>query len=272
MTTRYLQYGHLVPPPLGPLESQEDALNFFMRVNEKGFKEGIPPALADIGLAYVENPGLEIFKDYSPLDFFNSFMESAVEGHDQSVLMAIHFASVFEDAIPDDSQLLNLVDEYGLRDLLEEMNYRRIMAGAISDVSAKYGSVGNQRQGNNAIQEIFDRADEAQKSGDAMGEITAWIQGAELGDADCFHNVGVALCNELGIVQNYFGAQGGEDKAWSPLAKGIGASENRPGRGPLFKMSRLLSANQINAVRSTYAGQSDVEIESLNPGHKSSIV
>jgi tetratricopeptide (TPR) repeat protein len=272
MTTRYLQYGHLVPPPLGPLESQEDALNFFMRVNEKGFKEGIPPALADIGLAYVENPGLEIFKDYSPVDFFNSFMELAGEGHDQSVLMAIHFASVFEDAIPDDSQLLNLVDEYGLRDLLEEMNYRRIMAGAISDVSAKYGSVGNQRQGNNAIQEIFDRADEAQKSGDAMGEITAWIQGAELGDADCFHNVGVALCNELGIVQNFFGAQGGEDKAWSPLAKGIGASENRPGRGPLFKMSRLLSANQINAVRSTYAGQSDVEIESLKPGHKSSIV
>lgn len=272
MTTRYLQYGHLVPPPLGPLESQEDAFNFFMRVNEKGFKEGIPAALADIGLAYAENPGLEIFKDYSPMDFFNSFMESAVEGHDQSVVMAIHFASIFEDAIPDDSQLLKLVDEFGLTDLLEEMNYRRIMAGVISDVSAKYGSVGNQGKSNNAIQEIFDRADAAQKSGDGIGEITAWIQGAELGDEDCFHNVGVALCNELGIVQNFFGAQGGEDKAWSPLAKGIGASEQRPGRGPLFKMSRLLSANQLNAVRSTYVGQSDVELESLKPGHESSIV
>ena len=271
MTTRFSQYGHLVPPPLGPLESNEDALHFFMRVNEKGFKEGIPLALVDIGLAYIENPGLEIFKSYSPMDFFNSFMESAHEGHEQSLLMAISFASIFEDAIPDDSLLLKLVDEYGLTDLLEEMNYRRMLAGVIADISEKYGSVNSQRKNDSAIQEIFDRADAAQKSGDALGEITAWIEGAQLGDENCFHNVGVALCNELGIVQTFFGAQGGEDKAWSPLAKGIGASENRPGRGPLFKMSRLLSANQLNAVRSTYGGQPDVELESLKPGHESSL-
>jgi tetratricopeptide (TPR) repeat protein len=272
MTTRYLQYGHLVPPPLGPLESQEDALQFFMSVNEKGFKEGIPLALVDIGLRYAENPTLDIFKDYSPMDFFNSFMEAAAEGHDQSMLLAIHFASIFEDAIPDDSQLLKLVAEYGLTDLLKEMDYRNFMAGAISDISAKYSSVANQRKNEEAIQEIFDRADAAQKSGDSMGEITAWIEGAVLGDENCFHNVGVSLCNELGIVQSFFGAQGGEGKAWSPLARGIGASEQRPGRAPLFKMSRLLSANQLNAVRSTYGGQPDVEVELLKAGHESSLV
>lgn len=272
MTTRFSQFGHLVPSPLGPLETYEDAMNFFMQVNEKGFKEGIPLALVDIGLAYIENPGLEIFKSYSPMDFFNSFMESALEGDEQSILMAISFASIFEDAIPDDSQLLKLVDEYGLTDLLEEMNYRRMLAGAISEVTSKYGSVSSQSKINNLIQEIFDRANAAQKSGDALSEITAWIEGAELGDENCFHNVGVALCNELGIVQNFFGAQGGDDKAWSPLAKGIGASENRPGRGPLFKMSRLLSANQLNAVRSIYGDQPDVELETLKPGHESSLV
>lgn len=272
MTTRYIQYGHLVPPPLGPLESVEDALQFFMRVNEKGFKEGIPLALVDIGLRYAENPALDIFKDYSPMDFFNSFMEDAAEGHDQSMLLAIHFASIFEDAIPDDSQLLKLVAEYGLTDLLEEMDYRHSKDSVIADIAARYSTGNTQRKVDVAIQEIFDRADAAQKSGDAMGEMTAWIEGSVLGDENCFHNVGVSLCTELGIVQSFFGAQGGEGKAWTPLAKGIGASEQRPGRGPLFKMSSLLSANQLNAVRSTYGGQPDVEVELLKPGHESSLV
>ena len=272
MTTRFIQYGHLVPPPLGPLESQEDALQFFMRVNEKGFKEGIPLALVDIGLRYAENPLLDIFKDYSPADFFNSFMEAAAEGHDQSMLLAIHFASIFDEAIPDDSQLLKLVAEYGLTDLLEEMDYRHSKESVIADIAARYSTGNTQRKVDDAIQEIFDRADAAQKSGDSLGEITAWIEGSVLGDENCFHNVGVSLCTELGIVQSFFGAQGGEGKAWTPLAKGIGASEQRPGRGPLFKMSSLLSANQLNAVRSTYGGQPDVEVELLKPGHESSLV
>jgi tetratricopeptide (TPR) repeat protein len=272
MTTRYLQFGHLVPPPLGPLETVEEALQFFMRVNEKGFKEGNLLALVDIGLRYAENPGLDIFKDYSPTDFFNSYLNSAQEGHDESILMAIHFASVFEKEIPDDSELLKLVDEYGLSDMLEELNYRHSKDSVIADIAARYSTGGTQRKLDDAIQEIFDRADAAQKSGDSLGEITAWIEGAELGDENCFHNVGVSLCNELGIVQNFFGAQGGEDKAWTPLAKGIGASENRPGRGPLFKMSSLLSANQINTARSTYGGEPDVQLESLKPGHESSLI
>jgi tetratricopeptide (TPR) repeat protein len=272
MTTRYPQFGHLVPPPLGPLETVEEALQFFMRVNEKGFKEGNLLALVDIGVRYAENPGLDIFKDYSPTDFFNSYLNSAQEGHDESILMAIHFASVFEKEIPDDSELLKLVDEYGLTDMLEELNYRHSKESVIADIAARYSTGSAQRKLDDAIQEIFDRADAAQKSGDSLGEITAWIEGAALGDENCFHNVGVSLCNELGIVQNFFGAQGGEDKAWTPLAKGIGASENRPGRGPLFKMSSLLSANQLSAVRATYGGEADAELEVLKPGHESSLV
>ena len=272
MTTRYMQFGHLVPPPMGPLETVEEALKFFMRVNEKGFKEGIPLALVDIGLRFAENPGLDVFSDYSPTDFFNSYMSSALEGHEQSILMAIHFASVFEKEIPDDSQLLKLVDEYGLNDLLEEMSYRRTIDGAIADINSRYGSLNNQNKNEDAIKDIFDRADAAQKAGDSLAEITAWVEGAELGDANCYHNIGVALCSELGIVQSFFGAQGGEDKAWTPLAKGIEASEQRPGRGPLFKMSSLLSSNQLNVARSTYGGKADVQLEALKPGQESSLI
>ena len=146
MTTRYLQFGHLVPPPMGPLETIEDALQFFMRVNEKGFKEGNPLALVDIGVRYAENPGLDIFKDYSPNDFFDSFLSSAQEGHDESILMAIHFASVFEKEIPDDSELLKLVEEYGLADLLEEVNYRHSKESVIADIAARYSTGSTQRK------------------------------------------------------------------------------------------------------------------------------
>jgi tetratricopeptide (TPR) repeat protein len=272
MTTRYLQFGHLVPPPMGPLESEEEALQFFMRVNEKGYKEGNSLALVDIGVRFAENPGLDIFRDYSPTDFFNSYISSAQEGHEQSILMAIHFATVFEEEIPDDTALLKLVDEYGLTDMLVEMNYRQTIDGAIADINSKYGSINSQNKVDDAIQEIFNRAEAAQKEGDSLGEITAWVEGAKLGDASCFHNVGVALCSELGIVHNFFGAQGGEDKAWSPLAKGIEASEDRRGRGALFKMSRSLSANQLNSVAATYGGKADVELEPLKPGQESSLV
>ena len=272
MMTRYQQFGHLVPPPMGPIETDEQALQFFMRVNEKGFKEGIPVALVDIGLRFAENPGLDIFKDYSVTDFFNSYMSAAREGNDESILMAIHFASIFEKELPDDTELLKLVDEFGLTDLLDEMGYRRSMDASIADIASRYGTGNAQRKVADAVQEIFDRADAAQKSGDVFGEISAWVEGAGLGDDNCFHNLGVALCSELGIVQNFFGSQGGEDKAWSALAKGIGASENRPGRGPVHKMSRFLSANQLNNVRSTYGGYPTVQPESLNPGQESSIV
>lgn len=272
MVTRFGQLGELIPPPYGPLETADAAYEFFMQVNEKGFKEGQSLGLVEIGIRYADNPNLEIFKDYSPRDFFDSFMESAQLGHEQSILLAIHFANVFMDEIPDDSALLRLVEEYGLTDILEELHYRRTMEGLISDIGSKYGSVNSHSKSNTAISEIFERAEAAQKAGDSLAEITAWMEGIELGDENCFHNLGVVLCSELGIVQNFFGAQGGEDKAWSALAKGIGASETRPGRGPLYKMSRLLSSNQINKVRSTYGGHPEVQLDSLNPGQESSLV
>jgi hypothetical protein len=174
---------------MGPLETEEQALQFFMRVNEKGFKEGIPVALVDIGLRFADNPGLDVFNDYSPTDFFNSYLSAAREGNDESILMANHFASIFEKELPDDTELLKLVDEFGLTDLLEEMGYRRSKDASIADIASRYGTGNAQRKVDDAVQEIFDRADAAQKSGDTLAEITAWIEGAELGNDNCFHNL-----------------------------------------------------------------------------------
>ena len=272
MLTRYMQIGELVPAPLGPIMSESQALDFFMHVNEKGFKEGEPSALVDIGVKYAAVRDHDIFKDYSPNDFFSSFLEAAHVGSGDSLVMAIHFADFFRDEIHDDAELLRLVEEYGMNDFLEEVNYRESLDNLRVTAGARYGSNNRKSESSDAIQAIFDRADAAKKAGDAFGEISAWVEGTEMGDENCFYNLGVALCAELGIIQTFIGAQGGEDKAWSALAKGIGASEHRPGRGPIHKMTRVLSANQVNYVRSTYGGLPIVPGEILKAGHESSII
>ena len=272
MITRYMQYGEFVPAPLGPIKSESDALNFFMHVNEKAFKEGETKALVDIGAKYSAARNIDIFKDYSPVDFYASFLEAAHSGCGDSLIMAILFADFFRDEIHDDTELLQLVAEYGLNDFLEEVNYRESQDKLIAAVGAQYGVSNRSLQSNVATQAIFDRAEAARNSGDAFGEISAWVEGTELGDPNCFYNLGIALCAELGIVQNFFGAQGGEDKAWSALAKGIGASEHRPGRGPIHEINRVLAANQVNKVRATYGGISVVAGEKLKSSHESSII
>lgn len=70
MLNRFGSLGHLIPSPLGPLESAEDAWNFFMHVNEKGFKEGEPLGLVDIGTRYIYSRELDVFSSYSPYAVF----------------------------------------------------------------------------------------------------------------------------------------------------------------------------------------------------------
>jgi tetratricopeptide (TPR) repeat protein len=272
MLTRYLQLGELVPAPLGPIKSELEAFNFFMHVNEKAFKEGEMLALVDLGAKYAAARDIHIFKEYSPNDFYESFLQAAHLGSGDSLVMAILFAEFFRDEISDDAELLRLVAEYEMNDFLEELNYRESVVKAQAKASAPYVAKTSRLDSKNAIQSIFERAETAKNSGDAFGEISAWVDGAELGDENCFYNLGVTLCAELGIVQNFFGTQGGEDKAWYALAAGIGASQHRPGRGPIHQLNRVLSSNQINKVRSTYGGMPVVPEEKLRPGHESSII
>ena len=268
LLTKYDELGKYIPVPYGPIDAGEKALDFFFHVNEKAFKDGLSLGLVELAYKYIENPNLDYFRDYSATDFYDAFMEFAANGDDQGILMAIYFANEFMDQIVDDTKLLALVADYELDDFLGEINYRKSVEQQMSQMASKYSS----NFAKDSSQSIFERAEEAQKAGDTFAEVKAWIEGVELGDENCFHNLGVVLCNELGIVQNFFGAQGGEDKAWSAIAKGIGASENRPGRGSLHIMSRLLSSNQINLARSVYGHKQSDNQDYLNPAHESSLI
>jgi tetratricopeptide (TPR) repeat protein len=270
--TRYSQFGELIPSPLGPIDTEATAIEFFLHVNEKFFKEGDPLGLVEIGSAYLGSPELEQFKDFTPMQFFDSFIEAAKAGHGEPMLMALYFATAFPDDIKDDSELLPLLEEFGLSDLAELVGYKVAPKNLTAQYGATYSAKNSATNANDPIQAIFDRADEASKNGDSLGEVAAWIEGANLGDENCFHNLGVSLCSELGIVQNFFGSQGGEGHAWSPLAKGIGASENRPGRGPIQRLSRFLSSTQIAHVRSTYGGHPSEEPDALKAGQAESLV
>ena len=271
MLTRYGQIGELIPAPLGPIESEAAAIEFFLHVNEKAYKEGEPLGLVEIGSCYLMAPSIDQFKDFKPIDFFDSFITAAKSGHSESLLSALHFANEFTDDIKDDSELKSLLAEFDLTDLLEVVNYRVDLENIFSQYGAKLSAKTNASDVNDPIQAIFDRADAAAKSGDSLAEVGAWIEGVNLGDENCFHNLGVTLCNELGIVQNFFGSDGGEGRAWSPMAKGIGSSENRPGRGPVQPISRFLSSTQISHVRSKYGEHPSVEPEALKPGQAQSL-
>jgi tetratricopeptide (TPR) repeat protein len=272
LLTRYLQFGELMPPPLGPITTEDAAIDFLIHVNEKHFKEGNTLGLVEIGMAFLSSPELEQFKDFTPLEFFDSFIEAAKAGHGEAMLLALYFATTFPDDIKDDRELIKLLEEFGMSDFTGIVGYKVAPDNLAAQYGATYSSNNAGTNVNDPIQAIFDRANQASKNGDSLGEVAAWIEGVNLGDENCFHNLGVALCRELGIVQNFWGSQGGEGHAWSPLAMGIGAAENRPGRGPLQQLSRFLSSTQIAQVRSTYGGRPSEEPESLKPGQAESLV
>jgi tetratricopeptide (TPR) repeat protein len=271
LLTRFIQIGELIPAPLGPIRTETEAIEFFLHVNEKGYKEGEPIALASIGASYLMDPSKEQFKDFKPIDFFDSLIEAAESGNCESLIMALYFASIFVDEIQDDSKLLKLLAEWGISDLLEVVSYRQVSENLAVQYGATFNAKPTSTSKDDLIQAIFDRADAAAKSGDSLAEVGAWLEGIDLGDENCFHNLGVTLCNELGIVKNFMGSQGGEGHAWSPLAKGIGASEDRPGRGPFQIISRFLSSTQISLIRSKYGEHPSVAPEALKPGQAESL-
>ena len=269
---RFHQFGELIPSPFGPIDTAEKAAKFFLHVNEKGFADGEPDAFYELGTMYLVNPEDQIFVNYSPRKFFDKYIELAKGGHPQSALAALYFAHRFEMPNLDDSEMLEILREYGLYEVVEFIEYGVKVESNMAAVGARWGAKQGPSPTALRVSELFEIAEEAGKRGDSLAEATAWLEGANLGDVDCFHNLGVALCNELGITQNFFGASGGEDKAWSRLAIGIGAAEDRSGRGPTHQLSRFLSSTQIAHVRATYGGHPSVEPDALEPGQAESLI
>jgi hypothetical protein len=106
----------------------------------------------------------------------------------------------------------------------------------------------NQKQ----IDEIFEKAQLANQEGDFKTEIAAWVEGAKLGNADCFYNIGVTVGNELGITCNFFGCNGGSDTGWSVVAKGIQMNETKPMQAEINYINKQLGSSVISPFRKKY--------------------
>lgn len=117
------------------------------------------------------------------------------------------------------------------------------------------------------LQEIFDRANIAQNQGDNAGELRAWIEGAKLGDSNCFYNIGITLGRELGVVTNAFmGSSGGDQSAWGDLARGIQMDDIRSMENEVHYLNEFLLKTPIERFRRKI-GKTEREIESnLKPG------
>ena len=102
------------------------------------------------------------------------------------------------------------------------------------------------------IDEIFEKAQLANQSGDYKTEIEAWVEGAKLGNPDCFYNIGVTVGNELGISCNFFGCSGGSEHGWSIVAKGIQMGENKPLEADINYISEQLGSGVISNYRKKY--------------------
>lgn len=266
------QFGDLIPSPFGPIDTAEKASELFLHVNEKGFADGEPDAFYELGSMYLLNPEDKIFVHYSPRIFFDKYIELAKGGHPQSALAALYFAHRFEIPNLDDLELMEILREYGLLDVVEYIDYGVKVQSDIAAVGARWGAKQGPSPTAVRVSELFEIAETAAKRGDSLAELAAWFEGANLGDDNCFRNFGVALRNELGISLNFFGASGGEDKAWSRLAIGIGVDSDRPGRGSTHQLSRFLSSTQIEQVRATYGGHPSVEPDALKPGQAESLI
>jgi hypothetical protein len=116
------------------------------------------------------------------------------------------------------------------------------------------------------IDEIFEKAQFANQKGDFKTEIAAWVEGAKLGNADCFYNIGVTVGNELGITCNFFGCNGGSDTGWSVVAKGIQMNDTKPMQDEINYINEELGSSVISTFRKKYnLPELGVKDNQLNP-------
>ena len=268
----YQEIGELVPAPYGPIKTQKEAIIFARNAYVEAINQGEPVAATDFLHLYMQFSHSPELANFSPRYFFSIIEKFAREGDIASTIFALGLALDYPDEKFDIEALMQLANDSELTDFPQ---VSLSLPGSESQRSAMAiaASASNTMPvRNKAIDECFTKAEAARKSGDTLAELKAWIDGTDLGSADAFYNLGLTLCNELGIQVSFMGAMGGEDKVWSALAKGIPTSENRPGRGPSVILNQTLSSSQITRVRAKFGVGSKTEDSYLAPGHKESFV
>ena len=205
-------------------------------------------------------------------ELFNVSLNHAKRGNPWPLFFTLIFTNGFQLDAP---SLWSFVESSGLKSVLVEAGlYSMINEKPSAPSSANFQ--GSSKVGNRSreLEEIFNRAASAQKDGDSLAEIQAWVDGAKLGDADCFYNIGVTVGKELGIVCNYFGCSGGGDEIWGELAKGIQMDDLRPMENKISYLSEPLLEPVISNYREKFGFLEVNSPSSLslgNPSHMTKI-
>lgn len=174
----------------------------------------------------------------------------------KGVLQHMAFGAAFAQSREDVSaeQIYQAIRELGLTQLATEIGIFEDNAATgipVSNMSSQNFS--SQKIANSPeIELIFERGLAAQKSGDTLAELQAWIDGAKLGNPDCFYNIGILLGNQMGITCNFFGCQGGDDQIWGVLAKGIQMDDMRAMTSKVNYINEFLGQPILQPRREQY--------------------
>jgi len=155
----------------------------------------------------------------------------------------------------DQKQYLQLIKKYDLEEIanLVEIDLTDTTK-SMNSISGK-NLFGIHQKISQQISQIFEKAETANQAGDVKAAIAAWVEGAKLGNADCFYNIGVTLGNELGINCNFFGCEGGSETGWSVIAKGIQMNETKPMQVEINYINEELGSSVITSFRRKYGIQ-----------------
>jgi hypothetical protein len=206
-------------------------------------------ALLSLLVYYSSLAELESNSTFTLDNLFNMALHHAKKGNFWSLYSTLIFANGFGFDCP---ALYEFVETSGLTEVLQRVDLYSAISDKTSPASAKFQSFagfGNQKHD---IQKIFNKAQAAQNEGDVKAEISAWVEGAKLGNVNCFYNIGVTIGKELGIVCNYFGCTGGEGEIWGELAKGIQMDDIRTMESEIHYLNESLLQPVIRNYRTKF--------------------
>jgi len=199
--------------------------------------------------SYLDFVHLPPFSQLNKNELLNLCDRHAKSGDIESIFLLFELSR--KDSDLDHQQYLQIIKKNNLEELAKlvgiDLSEKSIQS--TSPVSNNINALSNNR---NEIDQIFNKANLANQKGDFRAEIAAWVEGAKLGNTDCFYNIGVTVGNELGIVCNFFGCNGGSDTGWSAIAKGIQMNETKPMQVDVNYISEQLGASVIPTFRKKY--------------------
>lgn len=213
--------------------------------------------------SYLDFSNLPPYERINKHELMNRCDKHAKNGDIDSIFLLFHVSQ--NDPDFQQEHYLKMIRENNLEEIADIVGIDLSNSATASAMSVP-NNMKNLSSNRKHIDEIFEKAQIANQAGDIKSEIEAWVEGAKLGNPDCFYNIGVTVGNELGISCNFFGCSGGGETGWSVVAKGIQMNENKPLDADINYISEQLGAGVISNYRKKYnLPELDVLNQEFNP-------